>query len=111
VCSSDLNFEKVGNICLEPDEKNPDEIELIAIEAGAKDTKTEENSINILTEPQDLQRVQIELEKSKLKILAADFIFIPKTTIEIDENTRISYEKLLETLDEQDDVQEIYDNL
>ena len=105
------NFEKVGNIYLELNEKNSEEMELLAIEAGAKDTKVEENSINIFTEPQDLQRVQTELEKNELKILAAGFMFIPKTTVELDENTRLSYDKLLETLDEQDDVQEIYDNL
>jgi YebC/PmpR family DNA-binding regulatory protein len=105
------NFEKVGNIYAEFGDKDFEEVELMAIDAGAKDVKTEEKTINVFTEPQELQKVQAELEKAGLKILEAGLIFLPKSTVKVDENTRIDYEKLLEVLDDQDDVEEIYDNV
>jgi transcriptional/translational regulatory protein YebC/TACO1 len=67
--------------------------------------------LQIFTDPKDLQKVQKNLEVSGLKILESGLVYIPKTTVAIDENTRIDYEKLLETLDDQDDVDEIYDNI
>jgi transcriptional/translational regulatory protein YebC/TACO1 len=109
--SSMWNFEQVGSILVETDGKDIDELELLAIDAGARDTKIEEGAINIFTDPKDLQKVKNNLEKENIKILEASLTFIPKNTIEIDENTRLDYEKLLEALDDQDDVDEIYDNL
>jgi YebC/PmpR family DNA-binding regulatory protein len=109
--SSMWNFEQVGSILVEIGDKNIDELELLAIDAGARDTKIEENTIIIFTDPKDLQKVKNNLEKENIKIAQADLTFIPKNTVEIDENTRLDYEKLLEALDDQDDVDEIYDNL
>jgi len=109
--SSMWNFEQVGSILVDSGGKDPDKLELMVIDAGAKDTRLEEESLNIFTDPKDLQKVRDNLEKESIKILEAGLIFLPKNTVEIDENTRLDYEKLLETLDEQDDVDEIYDNL
>ena len=109
--SSMWNFEQVGSILVETGRKDIDELELLAIDAGAKDTKPDEDALNIFTDPKDLQKVKDSLEKENIKILEASLTFIPKNTVEIDENTRLDYEKLLEALDEQDDVDEIYDNL
>jgi YebC/PmpR family DNA-binding regulatory protein len=105
------NFEQAGSIVIDPAGKNTEELELVAIEAGAKDIKTEEDAFLVFTEPQELQLVQEALEKSGLKILESGLTYLPKSTIAVDENTRLDYEKLLEALDDQDDVDEIYDNL
>jgi YebC/PmpR family DNA-binding regulatory protein len=105
------NFEQVGSILIESAGKDLDELELLAIDAGAKDTKIDEGAVNIFTGPKDLQKVKDNLEKENIKILEAALTFIPKNVVEIDEETRMDYEKLLEALDEQDDVEEIYDNL
>lgn len=109
--SSMWNFDQVGSVIVDPAGKDLDELELAAIDAGAKDTKMEENTIIIFTDPKDLQKVKNNLEKENTKITEASLTFIPKSTVEIDENTRLDYEKLLEALDDQDDVDEIYDNL
>lgn len=108
--SSMWNFEQVGSIVVE-DVQNVEDVELAAIDAGARDIKIDENILTIFTEPKDLQKVKNNLEKTNLKITEAGLVFIPKSTVEINENTRLDYEKLLEALDEQDDVDEIYDNL
>ena len=105
------NFEQVGSILVESAGKDLDELELLAIDAGAKDIKINRDAINIFTDPKDFQNVKDHLEKEGIKILEANLTFIPKNTIEIDEETRLDYERLLEALDEQDDVDEIYDNL
>lgn len=109
--SSMWNFEQVGAIYASLNGKSQDEAELIAIDAGAKDTKPEENSLTIFTEAKDLQMVKSNLEESDLKALDAKLVYLPKNTVAISENTRLDYEKLLEQLDEQDDTEEIFDNL
>jgi YebC/PmpR family DNA-binding regulatory protein len=108
--SSMWNFEQVGSILVE-NVQNADEVELAAIDAGAKDTRLEENNLLIFTEPKDLAKVKDELEKSSIKISEAGLVYLPKSTIELDEKAKIDYERLLEALDEQEDVEEIYDNL
>jgi YebC/PmpR family DNA-binding regulatory protein len=105
------NFEQVGNIAIDPVGKNPDELEMTAIEAGAKDIQSDSETFLIFTEPENLQKTQTALEKSGLNISEAKMAYLPKNTVEISENTRTSYEKLLEQLDDHDDVEEIYDNL
>ena len=105
------NFEQAGSIIIDAENKNTEELEIAAIEAGAKDMKSEEDNFIVFTEPQELQLVQESLEKAGLKILESGLTYLPKSTIAIDEATRLNYEKLLEILDDQDDVDEIYDNL
>ena len=105
------NFEQIGSVLLDLQEKDADEIELVAIDAGAKDIQVEAEAMRIFTAPSDLQKVQENLEKRHFKIEEAGLAYLPKNTVKIDENTQMDYEKLLEALDEQDDVEEIYDNL
>lgn len=109
--SSMWNFEQVGCISIDSSKKDLDELELVAIDSGAKDIKIEENAVHIFTDLRDLQKVKYNLEKEEIKISETGLVFIPKSTLEIDERARISYEKLLEALADQDDVNEIYDNL
>ena len=105
------NFESVGNIIVDATGKNMDELEMIAIEAGAKDIKLDNNSLIIFTEVSDLQKIQEKLMQNNLTILESGLTYLPKSTIEIDSATQKSYDKLLEILDDQEDVEEIFDNL
>ena len=106
------NFDQVGAIVIETDENSTlEELEMASIDAGAKDMKSEVGAFIIFTEPTELQKVQDKLTASGLKIFEANLSYLPKTTAEIDVTTKESYEKLLEVLDELDDVDEIFDNL
>lgn len=105
------NFEQVGSISVDLENKDADELEMLAIEAGAKDTIIEEGLLNIITETKDFARVRESLSKENLKILDSGLIYLPKTTIATSEKTRESYENLMELLDDHDDVSEIYSNL
>ena len=105
------NFEQVGGISIDTDGKSPDELELLAIDLGAKDTKIQDDTLLVFTQIKDLQKIQEGLAKNNLKISESGLMFVPKSTIELDEAARANYEKLLEALDEQDDVEEIFDNI
>jgi YebC/PmpR family DNA-binding regulatory protein len=105
------NFEQVGNISLTLENKDATELEMLAIEAGAKDTMREDDLLNIITEVKDFARVRESLEKEKLKIIDSGLIYLPKNTITVDEKARESFENLMELLDDHDDVSEIYNNL
>ncbi|KKQ13967.1 MAG: transcriptional regulator [Candidatus Moranbacteria bacterium GW2011_GWF2_36_839] len=108
--SSMWNFEQVGEITIDLSGKDADELEMLAIEAGAKDTKIEDGLLFIYTETQDLQKVQEKLSEKNIEISQANLTFLPKSTVEIDSSTQESYDKLLEILDDQEDVEEIFDN-
>ena len=105
------NFEKVGRIDVEIEEDKRESAELQAIEAGAKDVRSEEGMLSVITEVEDIRQIQDKLVKGGLKVLDAGITYIPKTTISVDDKTREANEKLLEVLDDQDDVEEIYDNI
>ena len=105
-------FRPVGNINITV-EKNADisELELWAIEAGAEDSLYSEGILTFCTKPGELQKIKDALEKKGLKIEAAGLGWVPLQKTTLDENNKLDYEKVLELLDDQDDVQEIYDNL
>lgn len=106
-----FNFRQVGNIAISMEGKNLDEVEMIAIEAGAEDTIYEGDILLVYTKVEDLWKVKSEIEKSGLQIEGAELVFAPLQKTELDPDSKIDYENLLEKLDEHDDVQEIFDNL
>lgn len=104
-------FRNIGMIYVNTTGKNADELEMTAIDAGALDTIFQGEFLQIYTEPKELKKIKEALEKENINIDNAGLIFTPLDPIEIDQNTKFDYEKLLEKLDELNDVQEIYDNL
>lgn len=105
-------FKPVGQIGIEvPEGADPYALEMQAIEAGAEDTEYSESLLMVYTKPEELQKVKDVLEQGGAKIGNAGLGFVPlqKTTLTADD--KLDYEKLLEALDDQEDVQEIFDNL
>ncbi|HAV11209.1 MAG TPA: YebC/PmpR family DNA-binding transcriptional regulator [Candidatus Moranbacteria bacterium] len=109
--SVSFSFRQVGNVDVVVGGRDPYEVELEAIEAGAEDTIYSDDMLTVYTKSEDLWTVKAELEKKNLEIDGASLVFMPMQKIEIDENTKLDYENMLEKLDDLDDVQEIYDNL
>jgi len=104
-------FENVGIIVAEKGTLGNDEFEEKIIESGANDFRYGDDVYNIYTLPQDLKKVKDNLERNGIKVQEAGLGYVAKNSVEIDENTRIDYEKLLEALDSHDDVSEVYDNI
>jgi YebC/PmpR family DNA-binding regulatory protein len=105
-------FNLVGSleIAIE-DESKISEIEMKIIEAGADDIERLEKSFLAITKVNELQKIKDLLEKSGLKIVSGGLIYLSQQKTQLDEKNQALYEKLLEELDNQEDVQEIFDNL
>ena len=88
-----------------------DEMMVIALEAGAEDVKAEEDVFEIYTAPADFSAVREELEKQGLAFLSAEVNKIPQNTVAItDPDTLKDVQKLLDMLEDNDDVQNVYHN-
>jgi YebC/PmpR family DNA-binding regulatory protein len=104
-------FKQVGAIHIETTEKNMYDAELKAIDAGVIDTNFTEGFLIVYCEPENLKALKEKLEKEILKIVSAGLSFVPLQKMSVNQESKIDYERLLEKLDEQEDIQEIFDNL
>jgi YebC/PmpR family DNA-binding regulatory protein len=104
-------FDSRGIITVDIEDKDKDELELIAIDAGAEDVKIVDSSMEIYTKPTELELVKKSLEKSSVAISSAELSMIPKTLIDAEDKAAIQTMKLLEKMEELDDVQKVYTNV
>ena len=104
-------FDKKGLILVDKEGMSEEEIMDKALEAGADDVIEEENEFQILTAPEDFDAVREALEEAGVKFLEADISMIPQNTVEItEENIGKSLLKLMESLEDHDDVQNVFSN-
>jgi YebC/PmpR family DNA-binding regulatory protein len=103
-------FEQRGVISVVGGSGDPDDIALAAIDAGAVDVDTESDPIEILTEPTDLLSVQTALEGAGVKVDSAELAMVAKTLIEVDVAKARSNLKLIDALEDSDDVQRVTAN-
>ena len=105
-------FNKKGVIVIEKETTSMDEDELmmLALEAGAEDFKSEEGIYEITTDPADFSAVREKLEEAGLTFAEAGVQMVPTTTVSLDEKGQEKMERLLERLDDLDDVSEVYHN-
>ncbi len=104
-------FEPRGILEVEVDGKDPDEIALLAIDAGADDVQNEGTVLEVYTTPSQLEPVRQALDKLGLKITNAEATMVPKTTVTTDEETALRVLRLIERLEDLDEVQKVYTNL
>jgi YebC/PmpR family DNA-binding regulatory protein len=105
------NFDSLGVIGLEmKDVERGEELSMIAIDAGADDVKLEDEFLEIFTAVDQLQTVQKALESEGVPPDAAQISMVPKTTIALDDKQAEQTLRLLDTLEELDDVQKAYTN-
>ena len=88
-----------------------DEMMMMALDAGAEDVKADEDVYEILTAPNDFSAVREALEKQGLTFLSAEVQKIPQNTVEVtDPDTIVKIQKMLELLEDNDDVQSVFHN-
>jgi YebC/PmpR family DNA-binding regulatory protein len=103
-------FERKG-IILVPASIDEEELTLAAADAGAEDVAQEGSSYQILTGPEELVSVREALEAAGIPIESAELTMLPKTTIEVaDESSAKKVLRLMDALEESDDVQDVYAN-
>jgi YebC/PmpR family DNA-binding regulatory protein len=103
-------FEQRGVISIEGGSGDPDDIALAAIDAGATDVDTESDPIEITTDPTELASVQAALESAGVKIESAELAMVATTPIEVDVDKARSNLRLIEALEDSDDVQRVTAN-
>ncbi len=105
-------FNKKGVIVIEKasTDMEEDDIMMLALDAGAEDFDAEGEIYEITTEPSDFTAVREKLEEAGLTFLEAEVQMIPTTTVELDEKGQEKMERLIDRLDELDDVMNVYHN-
>lgn len=81
-----------------------------ALDAGAEDIETSDEVFEIYSDPKDFAKVRNALREDGYKFEEAQLTYVPQNTIEIDEETQHTIEKLIEVLEDDDDVNEVYHN-
>lgn len=105
-------FKRKGLIIVEKTQNsNSDEIFEKALEAGAEDFVEDEDCFEIFTLPENLTSVAEALEKSGITLASQNVEQIPDMYVELDEHQQEVFEKMIDTLEDLDDVQEIYHNV
>jgi YebC/PmpR family DNA-binding regulatory protein len=104
-------FEPRGIVEVELDSNDPDDLTLQAIDAGAEDVETADGTLEIYTAPTQLDAVRQAMERLNLKVTNAESTMVPKTTLNADEDTALKVLKLVERLEDLDDVQKVYTNV
>ncbi len=103
-------FEAKGLITVPVKGNDADDIALLAIDAGADDVNVDADSIEVQTDPASLESVRKALEGSGIEVENADFAMVPKVTVELDEKTAHQALKLIDALEDLEDVQRVYSN-
>ena len=105
-------FDERGVLVIEREPgSDEDEMMMTALDAGAEDVKVDEDVYEILTAPNDFSTVRENLEKQGFTFLSAEVQKIPQNTVAVtDPDTILKIQKMLDLLEENDDVQNVYHN-
>ena len=105
-------FNRKGIIVIEKETTtmSEDDLMMIALECGAEDFSAEDEYYEITTSPEDFSTVREALEAKGLTFAEADIQMVPRTYVDLDEKGAEKMERLIERLDELDDVSEIFHN-
>ncbi len=104
-------FQRKGQLIVPREAAGEDQLMELALEAGAEDFKAEEQGYEILTEPAQFETVHKQIEAKGIKPAAAEVTSIPSVTVLLNSDPAISaVNKLIESLEDHDDVKEVYSN-
>jgi YebC/PmpR family DNA-binding regulatory protein len=105
-------FDKTGYILVEKSAASEDDLMSVALEAGALDMKNDPNeeSYEVLTAPEDMESVREAVEKAGIEVALAEVTMLPKSYVTLDEKQAEQMTRLMEALEENDDVQNVYAN-
>lgn len=105
-------FEKKGYILVSKAKTSEDMVMTVALDAGAEDMRNnpEEENFEIITAPEDFAAVKGAVEKAGLPVESAEVTMLPKTYVVLDEKTAEQMVRLIDALEDNDDVQNVYAN-
>jgi transcriptional/translational regulatory protein YebC/TACO1 len=104
-------FERRGIVLVAADSVDEDELILAAAEGGADDVSLDGSSFQVTSDPESLRAVREAVEEAGFTVESAELTMVPKTTIEVaDEASARKILRLIDALEESDDVQDVYSN-
>lgn len=106
-------FDRKGQIIIDKEEvgdRTPDDMMELALEAGADDIKEEEDSYEILTSPETFEDVSRAIADAGIATISAEITMIPQNYVTLPEEKVKSMRRILDNLDDSDDVQNVYTN-
>ena len=103
-------FERKGLLLIPIEKIEEDRLMELALDAGAEDFKAEPEGYEIVTAPANLEEVHRQIETKGIKCAAAEVTWLPAVTAPISEHDASTVNRLIETLEEHDDVKEVYTN-
>ena len=103
-------FEQRGLITIAIADADPDEVQLAAIEAGADEVSAGDEDVEALTSPGEMEAVREALAAAGLRVERAEIAYLPKNVVQLDESTAVQALRLLEQIDELDDVARVCSN-
>ena len=104
-------FDHICNFRINKKGLDPDEIELDFIDFGAEEVFVDENDILIYSPFEYFGEIQLELEKRNIEIISSEFDRIPNTFKGVTDDQKKEIEKLLEKIEDDDDVQNVYHSM
>lgn len=104
-------FDSKGVITINAGNIDADELALSAIDAGAEDVKVENGYVEVYTVPEELEKVREALEGQDITIESSELLMVPKSLIQLDDKAAMQALKLMERLEENDDVQNVFSNV
>ncbi|MBP2634122.1 MAG: putative transcriptional regulatory protein [Firmicutes bacterium] len=103
-------FKQKGLFVVEHGQAEEEELMLLSLDAGAEDFDASEGEFEITSDPDDFEQVLEALEKNNIPTVVARITMIPETTAALAGDESIKMMKLLEALEDHDDIQEVYTN-
>ncbi len=103
-------FEKKGLLIVENDKVDEDRLFTLALEAGAEDVKQSSSSFEVITSPTDFETVKTALGEADIPSTFAEVTFLPQNQIQLDEKAAEQALKLIEIMDDHDDIQKVHAN-
>src|ERR1043165_3634272 len=103
-------FDKMGLITVEKASVEEERLMDLVLEAGAEDVRDEGEIFEVVTRPEDFEKVKDKLDKEKIPIASAQITMVPKNTVDIDERHAEQILKLTEELEDHDDVKSVSAN-
>lgn len=104
-------FEQKGKVLVQAPSYTEDQATELAIDCGGEDVQLSEDGWEILTAPEDLAQVAKAVEAKGLPVTEAEFIRIPKNMVSVSDDDAPKVQKILDILDDHDDVQNMYSNV
>jgi transcriptional/translational regulatory protein YebC/TACO1 len=105
-------FEQKGYLSVKKDDAKEEELMNMVLEIGAEDFRSPEGSeeYEIITAPQDFDSVKKQLEEKKIPLSSSEVTMLPKNEVNVGEDKAEQVVKLMDALEDHDDVQQVYSN-